>query len=668
MPRIEVPFVVEKQLITQSPTVKLVGGGQNYFYATFNICDTWKKVSGIKVVFTRENIVKVVALTKGDNCWECEIPWEVMAEKGVFYVGIFGNDLLLTDTAYVEVSKGCLTEGDEPLEPTPDWFTHVEKELENKVDKVDGKGLSTNDFTDELKDKLENELIPSIVRNVVSCINMFDGEWEEAVLNADGTTKPSNNYLTNTNFAKVIPGKYLVVSITGESDSTKRVLQSIYKYVFYDAQYNLLEYKSSAGTMVLVPEGAKFAKVSPYGGHDRLYSGKVMFELLDSDDTSTISSVYSEYFEEDVVHYGFTTDKMVNAANYTVANGIVDDTEGLQKALDYAVGGELYIPKGTYKVSRTLFIHENTIVRGSGINTIIQLAQKPSLTGVVWRTDYKYPVITTDASVDGASNITIRDITIYGDTTTYNTKSQIGLFIRADDCMVENVHTKNMNYFPETFEERTGANAPAYGIGVMDCKKVNIIGCTCNGNGYEGIGTENCADIIISNCFVGDGNRTGIQVHRNCHNVTIANCTIENKNALKHADITMHGYGEKSITDVKILGCTIKGGGETKGVIEFVAGQEQDVIISSCNIEATTAIIYHESGNATLGHDASIIVKGNILRSADKGLDLYGSYIVCCDNVIDSATNAIKTKSEHEPIVANNLFVNDNTHNKTIAS
>lgn len=33
---------------------------------------------------------------------------------------------------------------------------YVRSNLLNKVDKVDGKGLSTNDFTDELKSKLEN--------------------------------------------------------------------------------------------------------------------------------------------------------------------------------------------------------------------------------------------------------------------------------------------------------------------------------------------------------------------------------------------------------------------------------------------------------------------------------------------------------------------------------
>ena len=40
-----------------------------------------------------------------------------------------------------------------------DILNKFKKDLEDKVDKVEGKGLSTNDFTNELKDKLE-ELEP----------------------------------------------------------------------------------------------------------------------------------------------------------------------------------------------------------------------------------------------------------------------------------------------------------------------------------------------------------------------------------------------------------------------------------------------------------------------------------------------------------------------------
>lgn len=141
MPRIDVPFVVEKQRITQPTQVELVAGGQNYFYATFELCDTWSDLSDIKVMFSRDDIVKLVELTDGGDTLECEIPWEVMVDKGVFHVGIFGGLRLLTDMTYVKVRQGCLTEGEPPTPSGEDWFGKVEREISelesNKADKSD---------------------------------------------------------------------------------------------------------------------------------------------------------------------------------------------------------------------------------------------------------------------------------------------------------------------------------------------------------------------------------------------------------------------------------------------------------------------------------------------------------------------------------------------------
>ena len=136
MARIDVPFVVEKQRITQPTQTELMSGGHNYFYATFRLCDTWEDISSIKAVFCREGNAVLMPLEEGNECLECLIPWEVMTEKGAFEVGIFGDDRLLTNLAYVKVGQGCITEGDEPKPPTPDWFKMVE-ELLSKISTPD---------------------------------------------------------------------------------------------------------------------------------------------------------------------------------------------------------------------------------------------------------------------------------------------------------------------------------------------------------------------------------------------------------------------------------------------------------------------------------------------------------------------------------------------------
>lgn len=129
MARIDIPFIVDKQIITQPNRDILISGGRNYFYATFTTCDVWDDVPDIKAVFYRDDITKMVSLEVGEDCYECEIPWEVMAEKGTFQVGIFGGDRLLTDVSYVTVKQGCITIGDPPIPPTEDWLSKLEKDF-----------------------------------------------------------------------------------------------------------------------------------------------------------------------------------------------------------------------------------------------------------------------------------------------------------------------------------------------------------------------------------------------------------------------------------------------------------------------------------------------------------------------------------------------------------
>ena len=134
MPRIEVPFVVKKQHIKRVTDEDLVAGGQNYFYATFEIGNNWKKLSNIKASFVRDDVKKIVDLYEVEGQLECEIPWEVMATAGVFQVGVFGGDRLLTHYAYVKVKRGCTDEGGEPEAPTPDWFANMEQKCDEAVE------------------------------------------------------------------------------------------------------------------------------------------------------------------------------------------------------------------------------------------------------------------------------------------------------------------------------------------------------------------------------------------------------------------------------------------------------------------------------------------------------------------------------------------------------
>ena len=179
MARIDIPFIIEKQHITQPTREVLVAGGSNYFYATFTVCDKWSDVYSLKAVFVRENISKLIDLEMTETGYECRIPWEVMADKGSFQVGIFGGDKLLTDYAYVIVKQGCIVEGEAPLPPTPDWFVKTDEELKNIKKDLENIEVVTDDVLDIKSDNpISNKAVTTAVNKMTDDMNTISEQNE----------------------------------------------------------------------------------------------------------------------------------------------------------------------------------------------------------------------------------------------------------------------------------------------------------------------------------------------------------------------------------------------------------------------------------------------------------------------------------------------------------
>lgn len=132
--RIDINFKIVKQQMTLLTKEPLRQMDANYFYAVFDLCETWSTVNGIKASFARddEGLYFVVDLVPGENgCLECQIPWEVLQKKGQFYVGVFGGNRILTNKVRVDVADSCYCDGEYPEAPTQDWFAQVEYQLEH---------------------------------------------------------------------------------------------------------------------------------------------------------------------------------------------------------------------------------------------------------------------------------------------------------------------------------------------------------------------------------------------------------------------------------------------------------------------------------------------------------------------------------------------------------
>lgn len=230
MPRIDVPFVVEKQRITQPAQVELVAGGQNYFYATFNICKTWRKINGIKALFTRDSISKLMDLTEGNDCLECQIPWEVMKDVGVFRVGVFGGDRLLTNMTYVVVKQGCITEGEPPAPPSEDWFTKIENE--------------NNDFKNQITDKA-NKMETNVEQAILGLTKAkedgeFNGKSAYEIAVEHGFEGSEQEWLDSMKGGK--GSEPIVIDLTNNENPTtfEDVLNSdVLKYLYTDGVYHI---------------------------------------------------------------------------------------------------------------------------------------------------------------------------------------------------------------------------------------------------------------------------------------------------------------------------------------------------------------------------------------------------------------------------------------------
>lgn len=194
MARIVIPFTVEKQHITQPTREVIVAGGQNYFYATFDICDKWDDVYNLKAVFVRDSISKLIDLTECENGLECQIPWEVMADKGSFQVGIFGGDRLLTDYAYVIVKQGCVTDGETPLPPTPDWFAKTDEKIEQIKKDVENIEIVTDDVLDANSDNaISNKAVTGALNTVSETMKNMGEQTEIIKADLEGIQKDIQN-------------------------------------------------------------------------------------------------------------------------------------------------------------------------------------------------------------------------------------------------------------------------------------------------------------------------------------------------------------------------------------------------------------------------------------------------------------------------------------------
>lgn len=201
----------------------LVSDTKEVYQCEFEFDDEWASYGKTATFRQNDSITEMVLVNNA-----CVLPYEAITQKGYMQIGVYGdNSTKHYPTIWCEpifVYEG-VTEGEEHEDPTPDVYQQiisalnqkedksnkvtslsssstdtqypsakvVYDELDDKVDKIQGKGLSQNDFTDTLKSKLDGIQSGAEV-NVQSDWNQTDSSKDDFIKNKPSIPTLDNYY------------------------------------------------------------------------------------------------------------------------------------------------------------------------------------------------------------------------------------------------------------------------------------------------------------------------------------------------------------------------------------------------------------------------------------------------------------------------------------------
>jgi len=352
----------------------------------------------------------------------------------------------------------------------------------------------------------------------------------------------------------------------------------------------------------------------------------------------------------------------VNAKNYGVkGDGSTNDTAAINALLSSS-HKSIYFPTGTYIFTGTLVVPNGKKVYGDGANTIFKLGYPFSLTSYDWRPQETGHLTNRPYMYVGA-NCTVSDFSIYGDTTEPKDEMHVAVLVHGNNTVCENIRTNNINYFPEDIQSKVHPYGPiefcpGFGMFIFGADNVTVRNCKFTNNGYQGIGTEDAENIVIDGCYIGDGFRTGIQIHRGSKRIVVSKCIVHNENSNKSADITFHGAsGDENVDRVIISDCILGPKfGEDRLIysISTIWGYEHNITIKGCDIKTQGVGIFlgteppEETSELT-----NVVITGCNIDATRRGVGVDGDYVVVTGNLIKYGTNDVVITGENKEVSGN---------------
>lgn len=175
--------VSDQQLvITQKP--KLASGNRNSVKVKVNFSSEWLNYSKTAIFYKEDEPIYPALLDKND---ECIIPWEVLADDGTMFIGVFGVRDNITKTSEViryTVLQGAWSSELAESVPTPDIYTQFLAEVQASKDLVRETFENEKLFEERSEATLENAKSATVAcYDAINALNLawvdYDGAFPE---------------------------------------------------------------------------------------------------------------------------------------------------------------------------------------------------------------------------------------------------------------------------------------------------------------------------------------------------------------------------------------------------------------------------------------------------------------------------------------------------------
>ena len=133
---IKIDCLDQRLIVASAPT--LASGGKNENEVEFNFCEKWNGFEKV-AVFYRD--VKDPYKSTIDGNGRCVVPWEVLTSDGYIFIGVFGVKDDITRTSEIlryKIKLGAITEDLKPSDPTPELWEQILAGITDKVNVKQG--------------------------------------------------------------------------------------------------------------------------------------------------------------------------------------------------------------------------------------------------------------------------------------------------------------------------------------------------------------------------------------------------------------------------------------------------------------------------------------------------------------------------------------------------